>query len=74
MELIGCPMVWLEAHLESLFAPCMTWGNHGKVWHIDHIKPCAKFDLTDPEQQRICFHWTNLQPLFAADNIRKGAA
>lgn len=70
-ELLGCPVVWLEAWLESLFKPGMSWENYGPVWHIDHIKPCAAFNLTDPEQQRICFHWTNLQPLFALDNLRK---
>lgn len=73
VELLGCPLVWLEVHLESLFKPGMTWENYGPVWHVDHLKPCAKFDLTDPEQQRICFHWTNLQPLFAAENRAKGA-
>lgn len=72
LELLGCPPVWLEAWLESLFRPGMTLNNHGRVWHIDHIKPCAAFDLTDPEQQRICFHWTNLQPLFAKENLSKG--
>lgn len=71
VELLGAPWVWVEAHLESLFKPGMTWENHGPVWHIDHIRPCASFDLTDPEQQKMCFHWTNLQPLFAQDNLRK---
>lgn len=71
LELLGCPLVWLEAHLESLFQPGMTWENHGPVWHIDHKRPCAAFDLANPEHQKICFHWTNLQPLFAADNLRK---
>lgn len=70
-ELLGCPIVWLETHLESLFKPGMTWANHGPVWHVDHIKPCAKFDLTDSAQQLICFHWTNLQPLFAGENLSK---
>lgn len=70
-ELIGCPAVWLEVHLESLFAPGMTWENYGPVWHVDHKRPCTSFDLTNPEQQRMCFHWTNLQPLFAEDNLRK---
>jgi hypothetical protein len=50
----------------------MTRENHG-LWHVDHIRPCASFDLTDPEQQAICFHYTNLQPLWAIDNIKKGA-
>ena len=44
----------------------------GKEYHIDHKRPCASFDLTDPEQQRECFHWTNLQILDARTNIQKG--
>lgn len=73
-DLVGCTMEELRCHLERQFLPGMTWENYGKHgWHIDHIRPCASFDLTDPEQQRQCFHYTNLQPLWAADNIRKGA-
>jgi hypothetical protein len=59
------------AHLESLFVPGMTWANHGSAWHIDHIHPCSEFDFTDPEQVRTCFHWSNLQPLWAKDNLAK---
>ena len=52
----------------------MTWENHTPTgWHVDHIIPCAAFDLSKPEEQRKCFHYTNLQPLWAIDNIRKGA-
>ena len=72
MELTGCSKNDLYTHLESKFTDEMTWENYGK-WHIDHIKPCASFDLTDPEEQKKCFHWTNLQPLWAIDNMRKGA-
>ena len=50
----------------------MTWNNHGLYgWHIDHIKPVSKFNLLDLEEQRRAFHYTNLQPLWALDNIRK---
>jgi len=72
IKLLGCSVEECWQHLESKFQPGMTKENHG-LWHIDHIKPCAKFDLTDPEQQAICFHYTNLQPLWAIDNIKKGA-
>jgi hypothetical protein len=73
-ELVGCAVGELRAHLEAQFQPGMTWGNWTKDgWHIDHIRPCASFDLTDPEQQRQCFHFTNLQPLWASDNCSKGA-
>ena len=58
-------------HLKENFTEGMTVENYG-LWHIDHIKPCALFDLTDPKQQEECFHYTNLQPLWAIDNIRKG--
>jgi hypothetical protein len=73
-ELIGCTVPELRAHLETQFLPGMTWDNWTRDgWHVDHIRPCASFDLTDPEQQRACFHYTNLQPLWWEDNLRKGA-
>jgi hypothetical protein len=72
IKLLGCSIEECWQHLESKFQPGMTKENHGK-WHIDHIKPCISFNLTDPEQQKICFHYTNLQPLWAEDNLKKGA-
>ena len=71
MELLGCTIDELWTHLEDRFTDGMTRENHG-TWHVDHIKACTKFDLTDPVQQDQCFHYTNLQPLWALDNIRKG--
>jgi hypothetical protein len=71
-ELVGCSIQFLKEHLEKQFKPGMTWENHGVyTWHIDHIRPCASFDLTDPEQQKIAFHYTNLQPLWAPENLQK---
>ena len=71
--LLSCSIAHARQYLESQFLPGMTWENHGlDGWHIDHIKPCASFDLTDPEQQKACFHYTNLQPLWATDNLSKG--
>lgn len=70
MQLVGCTVAQLRAHLERQFKPGMTWDNLG-AWHIDHIKPCASFDLSDPDQQRACFHYTNLQPLWARENLSK---
>jgi len=70
--LLGCTYEEACAHIEAQFTEGMSWdkmGIHGI--HIDHIRPCASFDLTDPEQQRECFHYTNLQPLWAEDNLRK---
>ena len=72
LELLGCSIEHLTHHLESKFQPGMSWENHGE-WHVDHIRPLASFDLSDPHQQRQACHWTNLQPLWAADNIRKHA-
>jgi hypothetical protein len=71
MRLLGCTANELLQHLESRFLPGMSRENR-KLWHIDHIRPLASFDLTDPEQQRIACHYTNLQPLWARDNFRKG--
>ena len=72
LEMLGSSVENLTKHLESKFAEGMTWENYGiKGWHVDHIRPCASFDLEDPEEQKKCFHWSNLQPLWAADNLKK---
>jgi hypothetical protein len=74
MEMVGCLIEELKNHLQSKFTEGMNWVNYGKDgWHIDHIIPCASFDLSKMEEQRKCFHFSNLQPLWAVDNIRKGA-
>ena len=70
-KLIGCSIDFLKNHLESNFTVGMSFSNYGK-WHLDHIKPCASFDLSKLSEQRKCFHYTNLQPLWANDNISKG--
>jgi hypothetical protein len=69
-ELLGCTISFFIKHLEKHFRPGMSWENYGK-WHIDHIIPCAAFDLGDPSQQRQCFHYTNLRPLWAIQNLKK---
>jgi len=69
-ELVGCTASELRNHVESLFAKGMSWSNYGE-WHIDHKVEVSKFDLSDIEQQKKCFHFTNLQPLWAEDNLRK---
>ncbi len=69
---LGCTIPELKLYLEKLFQPGMTWENWGrKGWHIDHIKPLASFDLTDREQFLKACHYTNLQPLWATENLRK---
>jgi hypothetical protein len=70
VELIGCTTAELRTHIERQFRDGMSWENYGQ-WHVDHIRPCAAFDLTDYAQRCACFHFTNLQPLWAEDNILK---
>jgi hypothetical protein len=72
-ELLGCTLDEFLRHIELQFPNGMNWENRNE-WHIDHIIPCAAFDLTDPEQQRRCFHYTNMRPLWAHENRRKGAS
>jgi hypothetical protein len=71
IELVGCSLDELRAHIERQFMPGMSWDTKG--WHLDHIRPCASFDLEDPAQQRECFHFSNLRPMRAFDNRSKGA-
>lgn len=69
---LGCTVEAFKLYLESLFSPEMTWENWGSYWHIDHIKPLSKFDLTDRNQLLEACHYTNLQPLYWRDNLIKG--
>jgi hypothetical protein len=71
IDLIGCTIEECRNYLEAQFYPEMNWENHGKIWEIDHIKPCASFDLTNLEEQEKCFHYTNIQPLFKTTEIAK---
>jgi hypothetical protein len=72
VDLIGCSINFLKQYLESKFLENMSWSNYGRNgWHIDHILPCSSFNLKDSKQQKKCFHYTNLQPLWEVDNIRK---
>jgi len=71
LHLVGCTIPELRAHLEKQFKPGMSWDNYGQ-WHVDHRVACQSFDLTKPDEQRRCFHYTNLQPLWADDNFKKG--
>ncbi len=70
--LLGCTWEQARAYIEAQFKPGMSWELLGQI-HIDHIRPLASFDLTDPEQQKQAFHYTNLQPLWAHENLSKGA-
>ncbi len=70
LELVGCDIYKLKSHLESKFSEGMNWGNYGD-WEIDHIKPISLFNLSNEVEQRTCFHYTNLQPLWKFDNRSK---
>jgi len=80
IELLGCDIKTARKHLESQWKEGMNWDNYGQPeddyfagWHVDHIIPCVKFDLTKEEEQLKCFNYTNLQPLWAKDNLSKWA-
>lgn len=74
LKLVGCSLDELKLYIESQFQQGMSWDNwslHG--WHLDHIRPLSSFNLIDYEEQKKAFHYTNLQPLWAKDNLSKGA-
>jgi len=73
LELLGCSAQQLKSHLQAQFSQDMSWENFGTYWHADHIIPLAWFDLSDTNQQRWAFHYSNLQPLTKTDNLRKNA-
>jgi hypothetical protein len=73
-ELLGCSGKELFSYIESKFTDGMSWENYGRDgWWIDHIRPCVSFNLNDMEEQKQCFHYTNLQPLWAFDNMSKSS-
>lgn len=71
-ELLGCSYSWLVKWLEYNFGEKYTWDNYGSEWHLDHIRPCSSFHLEQEEEQKKCFHWTNLAPLSVSENTSKG--
>jgi len=73
LRYLGCSCGDAVGYLEQQFKPGMTWENYGKVWHIDHIFPIACYDMRSESDRCKAFHYTNLQPMFAKENMRKGA-
>jgi hypothetical protein len=73
LDLLGCTPKeltdWLNFQLFDSIE--MTLENYGEVWHIDHVKPCSSFDLSQPSEVEKCFHWTNLRPCLASENVKK---
>lgn len=70
LDLFGAPLYVVVAYFQLLFVDGMGWANSDD-WHIDHRRPCASFDLTQEEERRMCFHYTNLQPMWGVENQRK---
>lgn len=72
LNILGCSVENLKVHIESQFQPGMTWENWSHDgWHIDHIIPLSRFDLSDKQELLKACHYTNLQPLWAEDNWKK---
>ncbi len=72
---LGCSVSFLKTYLEGQFLEGMTWENHGNgkdKWNIDHIYPLSRVNLTIREELLKVCHYTNLQPLWHIDNIKKG--
>jgi Prasinovirus endonuclease VII len=72
-ELLGCDTDFFVKYIENQFTGQMSWDNYGTYWHLDHEKPCCSYDLTKSDQQKACFHYTNLRPLLATINVRKAS-
>jgi Prasinovirus endonuclease VII len=73
-ELLGCSIADFKIYIEGKFEPGMSWQNYGSgkgKWSVDHIVPCAIFDLSKSEHQRRCFHFSNLQPMWDLKNCDK---
>jgi hypothetical protein len=69
LDLVGCSTEFLKEHLQSQFKNGMSWDNYGS-WHIDHIIPLSSAKTTE-EFNKLC-HYSNLQPLWASENLSKG--
>ena len=72
IKLLGCDVKFFKVYLQGQFKEGMSWENYGlSGWVIDHILPCCSFDLSIEENQRKCFHYSNLRPLWAWENSKK---
>jgi Uri superfamily endonuclease len=73
LEYVGCTLEFFKKWIEYNFDKNMSWDNRKNNWHIDHIMPCASYDLSKQEQIHICYNWTNLRPLDKTENILKAS-
>ncbi len=69
-EYLGCTPSFFKAYLENKFTGKMNYDNYGK-WEVDHIFPVSKINFNDASDILRCFHYTNLQPLWKPDNMKK---
>lgn len=72
VKFLGCSIQFFKEYIQNKFIENMTWENHGQ-WHLDHIKPLSSFNLLDENDLKLALHYTNYQPLWAKDNLSKGA-
>lgn len=68
---LGCSLQEFKQYIEEQFRDGMSWGNHGEVWHLDHILPLANYQLSDRGTFRRLCHYTNYQPLLVSENLAK---
>lgn len=73
-KLLGCSYDMLKSWIEYQFSPEMNFDNHGSVWQLDHVIACARFELKNEDEQKMCFHWSNIQPLESSKNMSKKAS
>lgn len=71
LQYIGCSLEFLKKWFEFNFDDNMSWENRGIYWHIDHIRPCDSYDLTEQKEIYNCYHWKNLRPLEKYENLYK---
>ena len=70
-ELLGCSVDKFKVYLEGRFDDNMNWNNYGSYWELDHIIPCSAFDLVNSDEQKKCFHYSNVRPLSVYENRQK---
>lgn len=70
-DLIGCNYDFFHDWIEYQFDENMTWENIGQYWHFDHVVPCSSYDLSNKDELEECFHWSNMRPLEAQQNLKK---
>lgn len=71
LDILGCSRIIFLIWIDSNFYGDISWLNYGTYWHIDHIKPCASFNFLQESHIKECFHWSNMRPCLATENLIK---